>query len=147
MKVIFLKHVPAVARKYDVKEVADGYALNFLFPQKVAEMATEKGLARLEQLKADQQKEEGVQAELLAKNLESLSRVTIEFTKKANEQGHLFDSIHKEELSLELMNQARLNVPANFIELPKPLKETGEHEVRVSVAGKTVTFKVIINTL
>ncbi len=147
MKVIFLKHVQPSAKKFDVKDVADGYALNFLFPQGLAEMATEKSLARLEKLIQQSAAEGQIQADLLAKNLKSLEAVTIELEKKANEKGHLFDSIHKELLSEELLKQAQLTVPADFIVLEKPLKEVGEHEVTVTVGDKSATFKVVVNAL
>ena len=48
MKVIFLKDVPRVGKKYDIKEINDGYAMNFLFPQKLAEIATPSAIANLE---------------------------------------------------------------------------------------------------
>ncbi len=147
MKVIFLKHVPAVAKKFDVKDVADGYALNFLFPNNLAERGTESALARVEKLRAENAANQQVQADLLAKNLDSLAVVTIEFSRKANEQGHLFDSIHKEEIVDELAKQGHVNVLTDFIELPKPLKETGEHEITVKVGDKTGSFKVVVNAL
>lgn len=147
MKVIFLKHVQQVAKKFDVKDVADGYALNFLFPNGLAEMASEKSLTRLEKLIQQSAAEGQIQADLLAKNLKSLESVTIELEKKANEKGHLFDSVHKELLSEELLKQANLTVPTDFIDLEKPIKETGEHEVAVKVGDASATFKVVINAL
>ena len=131
-----------MGRKYDVKDVADGYALNFLFPQGFAEMATEKSLARLEQLKAAHQEEEKVQAELLAKNIESLKEVVITISAKANEQGHLFASIHKEEIAERLAKETNMSVPVSTIELPRALKEVGEYEIKVNAGNQTGSFKV-----
>ena len=48
MKVIFLQDVPRVGKRHDIKEVNDGYAMNFLFPRKLAELATSKAIAELE---------------------------------------------------------------------------------------------------
>jgi len=147
MKVIFLKQVPNVAKKFDVKDVADGYALNHLFPQGLAEMATEKALARLEKLRATHEAEQKIQIDLLAKNLESLQNVTIELNKKANEKGHLFDSIHKELLVEELAKQAHVTLLPEFLVLEKHIKEVGEHEVSVKIGDKTGSFKVVVNAL
>ena len=147
MKVIFLKQVPNVAKKFDVKDVADGYALNHLFPQSLAEMATEKALARLEKLKATHEAELKIQIDLLAKNLESLAHVSIELNKKANDKGHLFDSIHKDLIIEELANQAHINLLPEFIELAKPIKAVGEHEISVKIGDKTGSFKVVVNAL
>jgi large subunit ribosomal protein L9 len=147
MKVIFLKQVPRVAKKYEVKDVADGYALNFLFPQKAAEMATEKSLAKLEELRAAHAVEEKVQADLLAKNLDSLKEVVITIDAKANELGHLFASIHKEEIAERLAADAHVNVPIASIVLLKPLKEAGEFTIEVKAGEKTGSFKVVVNAI
>lgn len=147
MKVIFLKPVQSVAKKFEVKDVADGYALNFLFPKGFAEMATEKSLARLEKLKATHEAEKQVQIDLLLKNLSSLNGVSIEMAKKANEKGHLFDSIHKELIAEELKAQAHVDVLPEFIELSKPLKETGEHEIIVKIGEQQASFKLVVNPL
>ena len=147
MKVIFLKQVTGTAKKYDVKDVADGHALNFLFPQGLAEMATEKALTRLETLKLAHEAEVKVQLDLLAKNLESLANVSIELNKKANEKGHLFDSVHKELLVEELAKQAHINLLPELLDLEKPIKEVGEHEITVKIGDKTGSFKVVVNAL
>lgn len=147
MKVIFLKQVPRVAKKYEVKDVANGYALNYLFPQKAAEMATDKALARLEELRAAHKAEEQVQADLLAKNIDSLNAVEIMIEAKVNEKGHLFASIHKEDLVEKLFTDAHLTVPLSSIELPRAIKEVGEHSIEVKAGDKSAHFKVIVNAL
>lgn len=147
MKVIFLKPVQRVAKKYEVKDVADGYALNFLFPNQFAEMATEKSMAKLEELRKAHAAEEQVQAELLAKNLESLKEVVLTIDAKANEIGHLFASIHKEEIAERLAADAHVIVPVSAIVLAKPLKEAGEFDIEVKAGDKTGSFKVIVNAI
>jgi len=147
MKVIFLKQVARVGKKYDVKDVADGYALNFLFPQGYAEMATEKSLARLEILKASHVSEEKVQADLLAKNIDALKETVLTIDAKANEKGHLFAAIHKEELAEHLAKETHFAVPVSTIELPRPLKEVGEYTIEVNAGDKKGSFKVVINAI
>lgn len=147
MKVIFLKQVLRVAKKYEVKDVADGYALNFLFPQRMAEMATEKNMTKLAELRSAHESEEKVQADLLAKNLDSLKEVTLTIDAKANEQGHLFASIHKEELVERLAADAHVIVPLSSIVLPRPLKEAGEFHIEVVAGEKKGSFKVVVNAI
>jgi len=147
MKVIFFKSVPSVAKKFDVKDVADGYALNFLFPKELAEMATPEALAKLEKFKKAHESELKIQADLLEKNLGSLKDVVITLSKKANEKGHLFDSIHKDDLISALKEQAHVDMTAEFIDLPRPIKEAGEHEVSVKVNGQEASFKVVVEAL
>lgn len=147
MKVIFLKQVPRVAKKYEVKDVANGYALNFLFPGNHAEMATEKSLKRLEELRAVHASEEKVQADLLAKNIDALKEVRLVIDAKVNEKGHLFASIHKEELAEQLLQEAHIAVPVSSIVLPRPLKEAGEFDIEVKAGDQTGSFKVVINSI
>lgn len=146
MKVIFLKNVPKVGQKYDVKNVSDGYALNFLIPQRLAEIASDGAMKKVNLLKAQDEQEKKVQADLLAKNMEAISGARVEFTEKASEKGHLFSSIHKEALVTALKEQAHLDIIADFIDLPKPIKETGEHKVTVKVGDKSAQFVVVVNS-
>ena len=77
MKVIFLKDVSRVGKKHDIKEVNDGYAVNFLFPRKFAVMATAQSLAELERNKKEVSIRREVQEGLLIKNLEELKGIII----------------------------------------------------------------------
>ncbi len=147
MKVIFLKNVVKVGQKYEIKNVSDGYALNFLIPQGFAEIATEKAVKKVTQLRAADMQEKTVQADLLTKNLEQIKTATITFTEKANEKGHLFSGIHKEALVIALREQAHLDILADFIDLPKPIKEVGEHKVTVKVGDKSAEFKVVVEAV
>jgi len=147
MKVIFLQDVPRVGRKYDVKDVNDGYASNFLLPRKLATPATKKAVAEVELRKKEIAIERRVQDDLLQKNMEEIKGKSITIKGKANELGHLFSSIHKKEIVEELKKQAHADVNEEFIILDKPLKATGEFEIPISVQGKKSSFKVIIEKI
>ena len=69
MKVIFLQDVPRVGKKYDLKEVPDGYAMNFLLPRRLAVIATPKAIIELEVNKKKIAIEKEVQENLLLRNL------------------------------------------------------------------------------
>ena len=144
MKVIFLKDVPKVGKRHDVKEVNDGYALNFLLPNKLAEKATEKTIAEL----ARRQKEiivgREVQEELLMKNLEEIKGKVITIISKANEKGSLFSSIHKKEILEAMKKEHRAEINEDFIILEKPIKELGEFEIPIQIKNKKSSFKLIV---
>ncbi len=140
MKVILHQDVPKLGKKYEVKTVADGHALNLLIPKGLAEVATEKALKRLEALKAVVSAERKVQEDLLAKNIKSVEGVVVTLEEKANERGHLFAGVHKEQIIPELKKQAGIDVLPEFLLLEKPIKEAGEYKLEVKVQEKTAVF-------
>lgn len=153
MRVIFLKDVPRVGKKHDIKDVNDGYAVNFLFPHKLAETATPKAIAELEKRKKNIEIEREVQEDLLMKNLEELKGKVITIKGKANEKGSLFSAIHKKEIIEEMQKQHQANISEEFIILDKPIKELGEHEIQIEIpapfAGKNKksSFKVLVEKI
>ena len=147
MKVIFLKDVPRVGKRHDIKEISDGYAVNFLFPRKLAEMATPSAIAELEKRKKEIIIEREVQESLLEKHLTEIKGKTITLHKKADEKGHLFSAIHQRELSEELMREHKADVGEEFIVLPRPIKELGEFEIPVVIKGKKSFFTLKVEKL
>ena len=147
MKVILRRDVANIGRKYEEKTVSDGYALNYLIPKGLADLATPKALARVKTLQAGEEVERKVKESLLAENMRSLEGAVVEIAGKANDKGHLFAGVHKEALVVELKKQTRLDVMPEFIVLEKPIKEVGEHMIEVKAHDKTAKFKVVISAL
>ena len=147
MKVILLKDIPKVGRKYDVKDVADGYALNMLIPRGLAERATSQAIQNAMTYKAQAATEKKIQGELLAKSLETIKELTINLKEKANDKGHLFAGVTKEMLISEIFKVTRLNFPSESIILSKPLKEIGEHKIVVEASGKKAEFTVVVEAV
>ena len=146
MKIIFLKDVPRAGKKYEVKEVADGYGRHLVM-QKVAEPATREVLARVQNKMAADATLKKVHTELLMKNLESLAGTTVTLRGKANEKGHLFASIHKDEVLAELKRSARLDMNPDYVILDKPLKQLGTYEIPVVIEKNRVTFTVTVEAI
>lgn len=144
MKVILLKDVPKVGRKYETKDVSEGYAANLLIPRGLAVAATPSAIKSMSVEKAREDGEKKIHEELLIKNLAGLDGATITITEKANEKGHLFAGIHVPELLKEIQKQTRLELNNEHVILDKPIKETGEHVVELRGAGKTAKLKVVI---
>lgn len=131
MKVILLHDVPNIGRKYDIKNVSDGYARNFLFPRKLAQIATTQNIQVIEKQKKQHEQEKEIQKDILKKNIEVLEGLEISITKKTNEKGHLFAGINKEDVAKILKEQKHIDIPADIIELEKPIKEIGEYKIKV----------------
>ncbi|MEK7641544.1 MAG: 50S ribosomal protein L9 [Patescibacteria group bacterium] len=144
MKIILLKDVAKLGKKYETKTVSDGYGINLLIPQGLAIAATPDALKRLETERAKAEGERKVQEELIVKNIEGLKDITVTIIGKANEKGHLFAGLHKEEIAKEIEKQTRLQIAPSFIELEHPLKAVGEHTIEVKAAGKSAKLKIVI---
>ncbi len=147
MKVIFLKDVPRVGKRHDVKNVNDGYAMNFLFPKVLAEPATPKALMELELRKKGIEIEREVQETLLLKNLEEIKGKTIHIKAKADEKGHLFSGIHQKEIVEMMKEEHHANIALEFIVLEKPIKEVGEFEIPIVVKDKKSSFKLVVERI
>ena len=147
MKVIFLKDVPRIGKRHDVKEVPDGYAMNFLIPRQFAIPATSKAVAELELRKKEVIIEREVQEILLLKNLEEIKGKVVMMKSKANDKGHLFSAIHKKEIIEGLKRQQNADISEEFIVLEKPIKEIGEFEIPIEIKHQKSFFKLIVEKI
>ncbi len=141
MKVILTQNVSGLGKKYDVKNVSDGYARNFLIARGLAELATEKRVKAAETKKKQVEQLREIDKDILEKNLAELEGVKVSTEEKANEKGHLFAGIHKEEISEILKKQKHIDIPAELIEIEHPIKETGEHKIKAG--GKEFILEVM----
>lgn len=144
MKVILLKDVPRLGRKYDIKEVPNGYGRNHLIPRGLAEVATEKAMQNIATIKTRQDEERKLQKDLLLKNLKNLNDISIVMQENANEQGHLFAGIHKNEIVPVLKGQAHLDISPEHIVLEHPIKELGEHKINVKIGDQKAAFTLVV---
>ena len=145
MKVIFLKDVAKVGQHGTMKEVSDGYALNFLIPRKLAVQATPDKVAA--HLAA--QKREGEAREqhdtMITGAVHSLKGVRIEISAKATEKGGLFKSITAADIVKAVQEQRSASIPLETITLAKPIKEVGEHAIKISFGEAKVEIVLAIS--
>jgi len=144
MKVIILKDIPKFGKKNEIKDVPEGYARNFLFPKQLAEPATPKALSHLEKIKESKEISKRLEEDLLLKNLREIEGKKIILKKSANEQGHLFSSIRKEDIEEAMKKTHRIFLSKDAILLDSPIKNIGTYEIAVSVKGKRAMFKLDI---
>lgn len=147
MKVILLKDVPNVGRKYEVKDLAEGFAINMLIPRKQAVVATTAALKRVEKEVTQALEDKKIQDTLLAKELEKLSSLIITVKEKANEKGHLFAGIKKEELIAKIKAQTNLTISEEHVLMEKPIKEVGEFVIPLKVGDKRGSVQLIVEAL
>jgi len=140
MKVILKENIKGIGRKYEIKNVADGYANNFLIPKKLAEYASPEAVKKAEILKSATEAEIEIREKLTEKQIEMLKGVKIILKKKGNEKGHLFEKIRPEEISEPLKEQAKIEINPEFLVIEKPIKETGEHKIIAEVGKNSGEF-------
>ncbi len=132
MKVILLQNIDKVGKKGDIKNVSDGYARNFLFPKKLAELATKLALKALEQKRIQWAKiEEQKKSELrvLADKIKNLS-LTIHL--KSGEAQGAFGSVSAKDIMDVLMEQG-IAIEKNAIGLDKSIKTFGENIIPINL--------------
>ena len=146
MKVILIKDVENLGGIGDVKEVADGYARNFLIPKGYVEIATKTAMEKAEKIKIKkekQAKEDLMNVEGVAEKLEGVSVI---IRAKADESGKLYASIKTGEISKELGKKG-FEINKNKIVIEGSIKEVGDYEVIINLEhGLETRIGVIVES-
>ncbi len=143
MKVVLLKDVKNVGKRDDILTVSDGYARNFLFPQKLAAEATPGALKEIQRKRAAQDARE---AELLAEaknKAAALKDKVITLEVKCGEKGRLYGSVTSAEVAEALEKQHGVQVDKRKIDIGDPIRETGMRTISVWLySGVTTPMKL-----
>lgn len=133
----------------DVKSVSDGYARNFLFPRKMAKLATDATLKEVDSLKKKLEASQMLEKDNVVKLAEQLKDVVLEFTRKATKTGKLYSAVTREDIAEMLSKQSGFKVGAESVNLDEHeghIKQLGEHLVKVELAPDvTAEVKVKIS--
>ena len=142
MKVILLSDVKNVGKKYELVDVAPGYARNFLFTKGLAEAVTKQNAKRVAELQTKRQTEEKKHLEMLERAIEGMRDIVLSFTRKATAEGHLYAGVTREEIAEALSATLNVVVSPEHIALERPIKTVGSHDVDVALGGKIGKFTV-----
>jgi large subunit ribosomal protein L9 len=132
MEVILKEDIDNLGHRGDVVKVADGYGRNYLLPRKLAMEANAANKAVIIQMKESavrRSAKEKTEAESLA---QLLAAVTLNFTRKAGEEDHLFGSVTSSDIAHELEGKG-FTIDRRKIQLDEPLKTVGEFEVKIKL--------------
>lgn len=132
MKVILLKDVRGVGMHGEIKNVADGYATNKLFPSKLAEPATPEKMKQVEASKAAREAEAKKEEEILNNKVAMLRGKRVVLQARATEKGGLFKAIHERDVAKAILAEHSLEIPEESITFKEPIKTVGEHVAIVS---------------
>jgi len=142
MKVILLKDVRGVGQAHEVKNVADGYAVNYLFPHKLAEVATDAKMKELEAKRAAHEALLKKQDEILDKKVNQLGGKTVTIASRATEKGGFFKAIGVKDVARAILSEHALEIPEDAIEAAS-LKSVGEHIVTLRSKNGKADLTVI----
>ncbi|RYL94155.1 50S ribosomal protein L9 [Sporolactobacillus sp. THM19-2] len=143
MKVIFVKEVKGKGRSGEIKEVSEGYARNYLFPQNLAVPANKSSLSRLaarKRKKKQNEEKERQEAESLKARIE---KITVELQAKSGEGGRLFGSITSKQIA-QALKKMDITIDKRKIDLAEPIRSLGYTDVPLKL-HPDVTAKVKVH--
>lgn len=143
MKVIFVKDVKGKGRSGEIKEVSEGYARNYLFPQNLAVAANKSSLSQLaarKRKKKQNEEKERQEAESLKARIE---KITVELQAKSGEGGRLFGSITSKQIA-QALKKMDITIDKRKIDLAEPIRSLGYTDVPLKL-HPDVTAKVKVH--
>ncbi len=146
MKVILLQDVEGLGKAGDLKDVANGYARNYLLPRQLAAGATPALVANRSQRVAAEQRKLEKQAELNRQLATKLSEIKLTFKAKVGSQGRLYGSITSQDIAAALRDAESITIDRRTIDLPDPIRNLGNYAVPVKVAPG-LESKVDVNVI
>lgn len=139
MKVVLLKNS-------QVKDVADGYARNYLIPNGLAVAATPDAIAKAEKKQSTENAQKQKEQDQASKAETELADAKIELHAQANEDGTLFAAIPESDILQAIQEQKNIQLKAGVLQLKEPVKHTGEHAVTLSLPhGSQVNLQLIVS--
>lgn len=142
MKVVFLQDVPRVAKAGEVKEVADGYARNFLIPRKLALLARPQALSQAE-ITSRSKAQDDTEIIALSQQIEGKE---ISLKAKAGAKDRLYGSITSADIAAELSASTGLAIDKRKVELEEPIHKLGSYEVSIRLA-KDILPKIKVSVI
>jgi large subunit ribosomal protein L9 len=146
MDVILLRDVDKVGLKGEVASVSDGYARNYLFPRKLAEMATSGRVAAVRQIMEDKLAHERREEERAQETRDLLGKTVLTITAAAGTGERIFGSVTNQDIATAIWAARKIRVDKRKVLLEDPIKTLGTHMVLVEVhpSVEPVEIKVIV---
>ena len=148
MKVILLQNINPLGLKGELKEVSDGYAINFLLPQKKAILATRVNFDSLQAKKSQIQAKVAVQTQNYQKISRTLNKQSINFSGKTSDKNNLFDKLWAKDIVLAVKEKFNLDINEKWFVKTVQLKEVGRHDVYLRLPnGELISIFININPI
>ncbi len=148
MKVVLLKDVRNMGKRDEIINVSDGYARNFLFPQKLAVEATPGALKEIERKRAAQEAREAERLAAAREKAAALKGKEIVLKVKCGEKGRLYGSVTSAEVAEALAQQHGVEVDKRKIDIGDSIREVGTREISVWLyTGVTTPMKLNVEPI
>ena len=133
MKVILTQDIKKIGKKGEIINASDGYAKNFLFPQKLAVPADAQNLNELKAKQASEKHKKELETEEAKKIAEQIKQIKITIKAKIGENQKLFGSITSKEIAEQIENQIKIKIDKKKITLKDPIKTIGEYPIEIKL--------------
>ena len=144
MKIILMTDVDTLGRRGEVREVATGYARNYLLPRKLAVPATPLNLKNVDQLRRQRDREEARTLELARSAAERIAGLAYAVSARASEDGRLYGSVTAQDV-VTFLERQQLAIEKRRVLLDEPIKTLGEHAVSIRLHPEvTATLAVTV---
>ncbi len=144
MKVILTTNIKKLGKIGDLVKVKDGFARNYLFPNKMALRNSEKNMEIYLKIKDDMVEKEAEKLNDAKKLIELVSKININFKKEADEKDQLYGSISKKEI-IDFFEENKIKIKSDDLILKNPIKSLGEHEIEINpYIDVTQKFKLTV---
>lgn len=130
MKVVLLQDVEDLGKKYEIREVADGYARNFLIPHGFVRPATKEAIEWAKNQKDIMDQEAEEELERIGNTASGMDGLEVEIPVKVGEQGQLFEKINAQKIAARLKEMG-YDVKKSQVELTEDIEELGEFDAKV----------------
>ncbi len=143
MKVLFLKDVPKIGKKHEVKEVADGFAYNNLIPRKLVVLATPEHIRHAEAQVASMAHARKLKEDHIH-DVVRKTKALLTIAVSANKEGHLFKGLRASDILSAIKKEYNIVLEEKDILLKNPLKETGVHTILLKMGDTEAECMIII---
>lgn len=138
MKVLLLEDVKDLGKAGDIKDVADGYARNYLIPRKLATGATQQNIKQVEQQREAVLRREAKKERELHDLAKRIDEIEVRFPVRVGEQDRLYGSITAGDIAKEVSEKLGQEVDRHRIDLEEPLRELGTFRVPIRLGKGAV---------
>jgi large subunit ribosomal protein L9 len=134
MKVILKEDVHNLGQQGDIVEVKAGYARNYLMPQNLAILFTQKQMKSIEETRKLESRKLEMQKDKLLSTLKDVEALNLSVKMKSEEGDKLFGSVTKIDI-VKLLQENSIEIDKKYIDLSSPIKTLGEHKIDIIFTG------------